>query len=145
EPKSGFSNGHAHFSDHDREYEYLRDSFDFIPEFRVVGDFPVDTHVISALWINMIGHKFDACLDESCYGARLRRIRNEEVIDKNAPKPFHITAIGSFPPYYQHYRKWRSDGLNAIRNELERDRKVVAVSLDLRSYYHLLDPTAITS
>lgn len=145
EPKSGVSNGHAHFSDHDREYEYLRDSFDFIPEFRVVGDFPVDTHVISALWINMIGHKFDACLDESCYGARLRRIRNEEVIDKNAPKPFHITAIGSFPPYYQHYRKWRSDGLNAIRNELERDRKVVAVSLDLRSYYHLLDPTAITS
>ncbi|MGG4774550.1 RNA-directed DNA polymerase [Paenalcaligenes sp. Me52] len=145
EPKEEVSNGHTHFSDHDREFEHLKESYDIELEFRIVGDFPVDTHIISALWINMVGHKFDACLDDSCYGARLRRIRNEEVIDKKAEKPFHITAIGSFAPYYQHYQKWRADGLNAIRNELEQDRKVVAVSLDLRSYYHLLDPMMVTS
>ena len=92
----------------------------------------------------MVGHKFDACLGESCYGARLRRVRNDEVIDKNAPRPFHITAIGSFSPYYQPYQKWRSDGLQAIRAELERDKNVVAASLDLRSYYHLLDPECIS-
>ncbi len=145
EPKSNFSNGHTHFSDHDREFEYLTEFYDIEPEFRIVGDFPINTHVISALWINMVGHKFDACLDDTCYGSRLRRVRNEKVIDKKAEKPFHITAIGSFSPYYQHYQKWRADGLNAIRNELEQDRKVVAVSLDLRSYYHLLDPIMIVS
>tara|TARA_R110001583_G_C5669615_1_gene410591 strand:- start:5 stop:2020 length:2016 start_codon:yes stop_codon:yes gene_type:complete len=145
EPKAGVANGHTHFSDHDREFEYLCEYNDLVPEFRIVGDFPVDAHVLSALWINMVGHQFDSCLDDSCYGARLRRIRDEEVIDKKAPKPFHITAIGSFTPYYQPYQKWRSDGLNAIRDELEKDRKVVAVSLDLRSYYHLLDPAIIAS
>lgn len=139
------SNGHTYFSDQDRNFQSLCKHNELVPEFRIVGDFPVDAHVISALWINMIGHKFDACLDETCYGARLRRVRNENLIDKNAPKPFHITAIGSFPPYYQHYRKWRADGLNAIRFELEKDRKVIAVSLDLRSYYHLLDPKVISS
>ncbi|MBU2966364.1 RNA-directed DNA polymerase [Amphritea sp. 2_MG-2023] len=145
DPKKDMKNGHTHFSDHDREYEYLCEYNKLIPEFRIVGDFPVDAHVLSALWINMVGHKFDSCLDDSCYGARVRRIRNEEIIDKKAPKPFHITAIGSFAPYYQPYKKWRSDGLNAIRDELEKDRKVVAVSLDLRSYYHLLDPSVIAA
>jgi hypothetical protein len=144
DPKPGQLNGHAHFSDQNRGFEAILQFNTIKPEFRVVGDFPVDTHVLSALWINMVGHKFDACLDESCYGARLRRVRNDEVIDKLAPRPFHITAIGSFAPYYQPYQKWRSDGLQAIRDELERGKKVVAASLDLRSYYHLLDPESIS-
>ena len=84
-----------------------------------MGDFPVDTHIISALWINMIGHKFDAKLSDSCYGARLKRIRNEELFSKDDGKPFHISSIGSFVPYFQPYQKWRSDGLKAIRDELE--------------------------
>ena len=36
----------------------------------------------------------------------------------------------------------RSDGLKAIRDELEKDRDVIAVSLDLKSYYHFIDPMA---
>ncbi len=115
------------------------------PEFRVIGDFPVDAHILSALWINTVGHKFDACLDDSCYGARLKRIRNDELLDKNAPRQFHISSIGSFAPYYQPYQKWRSDGLKAIRGELEKERDVIAVSLDLKSYYHLIDPMALAS
>lgn len=95
-----------------------------------------------ALWINMIGHKFDACLnDDDIYGARLKRIRDDEGI--NAGHPFHITAIGSFQPYYQPYQKWRQDGLNAIRTQLENDRDVIAVSLDLKGYYHYIDPSFI--
>lgn len=144
-PINAKANGHSHFSDQDRGFEAIKQFNTIKPEFRVVGDFPVDTHVLSALWINMVGHKFDACLDDSCYGARLRRVRNDEVIDKKAPRPFHITAIGSFAPYYQPYQKWRSDGLQAIRTELERDKNVVAASLDLRSYYHLLDPECISA
>lgn len=33
-------------------------------------------------------------------------------------------------------------GLKAIRDELEKDRDVIAVSLDLKSYYHFIDPMA---
>ena len=133
--------GHAHFSDTERAFSNLQENYTLVPEFRIVGDFPVEAHVISALWINMIGHKFDACLDDACYGSRLRRIRSEEQLDKKAPKPFHIAAHTSFEPYYEPYKRWRQNGLNAIRSELAQDRKVVAVSMDLRSYYHQIDPT----
>lgn len=144
-PDPDAQNGHTHFSDPAKAFKHLLQTHDLTPEFRIVGDFPVDTHIISALWVNMIGHKFDACLAESCYGSRLKRIRDEESLDKKAPKPFHVTAIGSFAPYFQPYQKWRNDGLKAIRNELEQKRQVVAVSLDLRSYFHLIDPAFIAA
>ena len=140
DPKNEKGNGHVHFSEPERAFDSLCEKHDLKPEFRIIGDFPVDAHILSALWINMVGHKFDACLDETSYGSRLRRVRSEETLDKAAQKPFHISAIGSFQPYFQPYQRWRNDGLKSIRNELENERKVIAVSLDLRSYYHLIDP-----
>lgn len=140
ERKDGAPSGHAHFSDADRAFESLLTGHDLTPGFRIVGDFPVDAHVISALWINKVGHKLDACLDEAAYGSRLRRVRTEELAGEQKQRPFHITAVGSFEPYYQPYQRWRTDGLKAIRLELENERDVVAVSLDLRSFYHQVDP-----
>ncbi|WP_295554850.1 RNA-directed DNA polymerase [uncultured Stenotrophomonas sp.] len=132
--------GHVHFSNSKRNFENIKNSFDVIPDFRVIGDFPVEAHILSALWINFIGHKLDAKLSKACYGARLRRVRP----DGDGAGNFHSRSIGSFPPYFQAYQKWRSDGLNAIRRELETDKHVIAVSLDLKSYYHTVDPGAIS-
>lgn len=143
--KDSNEDGHVHFSKPERAVENLFKNYNITPEFRIVGDFPVDTHIISALWVNMIGQQFDAKLDDSCYGARLKRIRNDELFAEDDDKPFHISSIGSFVPYFQPYQKWRSDGLEAIRDELEKGRDVIAVSLDLKSYYHFIDPMAISS
>lgn len=139
EKGSGHS-GHVHFSNPDRAFAILSNDKQLVPEFRIIGDFSVDMHIISALWINMIGHKFDACLDECCYGARLRRFNGESDIETDK-KPFHITSYTSFVPYYKPYKQWRGNGLNTIRSEIKQDRKIIAVSLDLRSYYHFIDPS----
>lgn len=138
-------NGHVHFSNPDRAVEHLLKQRDITPEFRIVGDFPVDSHIISALWINTIGHKFDSKLEDTCYGARLKRIRNDEIQFESKDLEFHISSIGSFIPYFQPYQKWRNDGLKSIRGELEKDRDIIAVSLDLKSYYHFIDPLALVS
>lgn len=143
--KDALANGHVHFSDPHRTVEHLFHHHDLTPEFRVVGDFPINTHILSALWINTVGHKLDARLADSCYGARLRRIRNDELFSESQDKPFHISAIGSFAPYFKPYQQWRNDGLKAIRSELEQDREIIAVSLDLKSFYHFIDPLAIAS
>lgn len=140
ECKKDAPTSHAHFSDASRAFESLLVRHDLTPGFRIIGDFPVDAHIISALWINMVGHKLDACLDRTAYGSRLRRVRTEDLAGGQQQRPFHITAVGSFEPYYHPYQRWRSDGLKAIRAELESGRDVVAVSLDLRSFYHQIDP-----
>ncbi|WP_313145452.1 RNA-directed DNA polymerase [Stenotrophomonas sp.] len=135
--------GHIHYSDPKRNAEHIQRHSDIVPDFRVIGDFPVETHVISAIWMGFIGHKLDAALGSCCYGARLRRINQGSLAN---PDPmldigeFHSKAIGSFPPYFQAYQRWRSDGLDAIRSEVKAGREVVAASLDLKSYYHQIDP-----
>jgi len=144
-PKNGNSNGHIHFANKAKAFEYACRFNSLVPDFRIVGEFPVKTHILSALWINMVGHKFDACLnDNDVYGARLKRLKSS---DDNADDslPFHISSIGSFKSYYGPYQKWRSDGLTAIRSELKEKRPVVAVSLDLKSFYHSIDPNFITT
>lgn len=107
-------------------------------EFRPVARFSVDMYVTCALWVNSIGHLFDACLARSARGTRLRRVGPRHAA---CPRPYHITAPGSFKPYFYAYQKWREDGLNAIKRELEQRRRVVAITMDLKSFYHSIDPS----
>lgn len=141
--KRAVSEGHSFFSDPARAFESLCASHDLTPEFRLIGDFPVEMHVMSALWINLVGHKFDAVLTKSAYGSRLRRYRPESGVPKGSVGDYHLEAVGSFQPYFGPYKEWRSRGLNSIRSELEAGHAVVAISMDLTSYYHRVDPIFI--
>ena len=138
--KSSTSDAHGFFSDPARAFQHLCASHDLTPEFRLIGDFPVEMHVLSALWINLVGHKFDAVLSKSAYGSRLRRHRPEPGAPRGHVGNYHIESVGSFQPYFGPYKEWRSRGLKAIRTELEAGHAVVAISMDLTSYYHRVDP-----
>jgi hypothetical protein len=141
--KAAVAEGHSFFSDPARAFERLCASHELTPEFRLIGDFPVEMHVLSALWINLVGHKFDAVLTKSAHGSRLRRYRPEPGAPKGSVGNYHLEAVGSFQPYFEPYKEWRNRGLTAIRSELEAGHSVVAISMDLTSYYHRVDPSFI--
>jgi len=141
--KGATPDGHGFFSDPARASERLHATHDLTPEFRLVGDFPVAMHVLSALWINLVGHKFDAVLSKSSYGSRLRRYRSEPGTPKGTLGSYHLEGIGSFQPYFQPYKEWRNRGLQAIRKELETEQAVIAISMDITSFYHRIDPSFI--
>lgn len=101
-------------------------------EFRPMAAFNVNMHIVCALWTNHVGEKLDACLDDSALGARLRRI--------SSTKEYHQTVWQSFEPYFQSYKKWRDDGFAAIRREVKDGKKVVALTMDFRRFFHKIDP-----
>lgn len=134
----------AHFSvsNPDDAWDVMLESLDDkqpTAEFRPVAFFTVNMYVVCALWVNLVGHMFDACLDRSARGSRLRRLRQS---DEELPEcgSYHLTAPGSFKPYFNCYKEWREKGLRAIRQELAEDRKVVAITMDLKAFYHNVDP-----
>jgi len=141
--KKTMNDAHGFFSDPDRAFANLCEISTLKPEFRLIGDFPIEMHVLSALWINTVGHKFDEVLSRSAYGSRLRRYRSESGDETPVVGNYHIEAIGSFQPYFGPYKRWRENGLSAIRTELQADRSVIAISMDLTSFYHRIDPTFI--
>lgn len=101
-------------------------------EFRPMADFTVDMHVVCAIWIDHVGEKLDACLDDSALGARLRRI--------STTNEYHRTVWQSFQPYFQSYKQWRDAGFAAIRREVNDGRRVVALTMDFRRFFHKIDP-----
>ena len=101
-------------------------------EFRLMAKCSIDFHVVSALWMIQIGSKFEKSLSDNVYGSRLRRDRNGS---------FSLGALGSFQSYLKPFRDWRDGGIKAMRTALDDDKKIVAVTADVSSFYHELRPS----
>lgn len=112
-----------------------------VATFRLVGCHPVEYHVLSALWITKVGHKFDALLKEHAYGTRLRRKR---VRGKHLGKVTEL-SMGSLEPYPRAFRTWRANGFTAIKIALKAEQSVVALTADIQSFYHRIDPSYLAS
>lgn len=101
-------------------------------EFRVMAQCSVDFHVLSALWMLEVGHLFDAQLTGCAYGNRLRRTQDGRGINK--------LSLGSFQPYLKPFRDWRDKGIATMRGALDTGKKIVALTADVSSFYHELNP-----
>lgn len=100
-------------------------------EFRVMAQCSIDFHVLSTLWILKVAHLFDAKLTSCAMGNRLRRAQDDTQINE--------LSLGSFEPYLMPFRKWRDNGIKAMRAALEEDKNIVALTADVASFYHELN------
>jgi hypothetical protein len=100
-------------------------------EFRVMAKCSMDFHVLSTLWMLKIGYQFDAKLTACAYGNRLRRTKDGQHINP--------LSLGSFQPYLKPFRDWRDKGIEAMRTALNADKKLVALTADVSSFYHELN------
>lgn len=101
-------------------------------EFRVMAKCSLDFHVLSTLWMMKVGHLFDAKLTGCAYGNRLRRTQDRKHINR--------LSLGSFQPYLKPFRDWRDKGIAAMRTALEAEKKIIALTADVSSFYHELNP-----
>lgn len=100
-------------------------------EFRLMAQPSMDFHVLSALWMLQVGCHYDKNLDDCAYGSRLRRTTKGE---------FNERSLGSFKPYLKPFRDWRNGGISAMRSALESKKSIVALTADVSSFYHELNP-----
>jgi len=100
-------------------------------EFRIMAKPSLDFHVLSALWMLKVGHIYDAALTDCAYGNRLRRSHDDSV---------NPLSLGSFKPYLKPFREWRDGGIRAMRDALSAKKEVVALTADVSSFYHKLNP-----
>ncbi|WP_417536598.1 reverse transcriptase domain-containing protein [Methylophaga sp.] len=102
-----------------------------VAEFRLMARCSIDFHVLSALWMLKVGHLFDEQLSANVYGSRLRRTIDNEVNE---------LSLGSFKQYLKPFRDWRDGAIKTMRTALDEKKKVLALTADVSSFYHRLDP-----
>jgi hypothetical protein len=143
-PKSGLEppeQPEAHFSSTDR-FEAWRTAWakskDPEPvKFREVLDGSVNLQILSALWCTTVGGAFDLPLNRShVFGSRLRRFGG-------VPESARTINTNCFPLFHYYpaaYGAWQKSGLRKIRNALAEAEPIIAITMDLRAYYHQIDP-----
>ena len=102
-----------------------------VAEFRLMAECSLDFHVLSALWMMKVGAEFDKKLSDNVYGSRFRRRQNGDI---------NKFSLGSFKSYLKPFRDWRDGGIKAMRSALADDKKIVALTADVTSFYHELNP-----
>ena len=107
-------------------------------EFRVMAACSIDFHVLSTLWMLKVGHLFDAKLTDCAYGNRLRR-------KGGGDSEVNELSLGTFKPYLKPFRDWRDKGIEAMQTALKDGKKIVALTADITSYYHQLNPAFMQS
>lgn len=105
-------------------------------EFRLMADVSMDFHVLSSLWVMSVGQVLEGALSDHAMGSRLRRTRSGN---------YNPYSLGSFKPYFHPYKTWREGGIRAMKEALDRGEPVIAVTADIRSFYHNLNPEFLTS
>ncbi|MBX3160525.1 MAG: hypothetical protein KF773_31460 [Deltaproteobacteria bacterium] len=131
---------HRYFSEPQVAFKQLLRADDLVPEFRTAIRARVDAYVLTALWINLIGHRFEARLESCVYASRMKR----KARDFNGYRSYNLQALGTYEAYADPYKRWRNDGFRTLRREIEAKNSVIALSLDIDSYYHNIDPTFLS-
>lgn len=97
--------------------------------FRQVITPTVDFQVISALWIMKVGHLYDRLIDRKySYAHKIRRVGSRGPVAEESRSLFEAYIYG--------YQQWRSRGLRAMKDALERNTPITAVTMDIRAFYH---------
>lgn len=89
-------------------------------------DLPIELHIISVLWINKYGYKFDSELLDVCKGNRL-------IINKD--KTDVTKSSGVFKPYFTQYQKWRDKSIETAGHLLNNKKNALFINLDIKEYF----------
>ncbi|MDX2079413.1 MAG: RNA-directed DNA polymerase [Terrimicrobiaceae bacterium] len=149
QPKAVFTSppthtkNHFYVTDARERWRFHKKEKGTLAHFRTMAVPSIDFQILSMLWIMRAGHLLDQCLLPSCRGNRLKRHSDFSAEPSDGQAQFDNDGPQIFRPYYFAYRNWRKDGLKAIERELENDNRVIAVTMDLKSYYHQIDPAVL--
>ena len=88
---------------------------------------PIELHIISVLWINEYGFKFDAELPKECKGNRL-------LLNKDKTSVINNSSL--FKPYFTQYQKWRDESIIVAQNLLNEEKNALFINLDIKDYFH---------
>jgi Reverse transcriptase (RNA-dependent DNA polymerase). len=111
--------------------------------FRIIGQLPVDLHVISSLWIEKVGCHLEEKITNNSYGCRLKRKSQSEGNfvsdssgDSNRIDPLDL---GHFRPYFQDYKNWQARGLEEAKKAISNGKDIIVITTDVKKFYHSID------
>ena len=96
-------------------------------------DLCIEGHILSVLWLLLIGYSIDSNIYEHSYGNRISRTLINELSNKPAYSPY------LFEPYFVQYESWRDKALLKAKSQLNLGNDVFVLTLDIKRFYYSLN------
>jgi len=132
------SEKHVHFFSSSQKHHKVTEEESVELKFRKVINADINFHIVSALWIAKVGQYIDEKFGHDIYGSRLVRIKPTNTSSCEfdvSSQEYNIDSSRIFDPYQYRYQSWRNNSFKAIR-KLHKTSSVVAVTMDITSFYH---------
>ena len=101
----------------------------------------INFQIISALWVMLVGHLYDASLDSKIsFGNRIRRSKYAASDPRINVSGINLSTPSLFAPYFSAYRDWREHGLKTMEDALQREESILAITMDIEKFYHRVSP-----
>lgn len=113
-------------------------------DFRILGKHSIHFHVLSSLWIEKVGYELEQFVSDNSYGCRLRSAYKESN-DCEKEERYLRGRFGHFKSYLPAYQTWQHNGIEEISEALKSNKKIIAVTADLKKFYHRIDCSFISS
>ena len=113
-------------------------------DFRILGKHSVHFHVLSSLWLEKVGYELEQSVSENSYGCRLRSAYKKNN-DEEKEERYLRSRYGHFKSYLPAYQTWQHNGIEEISKALKVNKKIIAVTADLKKFYHRIDSSFISS
>lgn len=95
--------------------------------FRVMENCSIGMHVLSALWVMVIGHTLQKNMHVEPYANRIRETKEGKVNKR---------AIGSFEQYWAGYQEWQGQSVAALESLINEGKEAISFCADFKSYFH---------
>lgn len=117
-----------------------------VEKYNCIIDAPIEIHVLSVIWLMKVGVLLSKYISNDNYAYRLCTttcgvaskdgLSDEEVSVKTASELKIQDGLGLYLPYFSGYKAWRDNGLDKAIRELDENRPVILLSLDITGYYY---------
>lgn len=104
-----------------------------VNEIQYFIDMNVEGHIISTIWLMIIGYKLDDLIYEHSYGNRIRKRMREEFSKESSFTPY------LFEPYFEQYESWRDLALKKAMDCLQNAQDTLIITMDIKRYFYSVD------
>lgn len=99
-----------------------------VKDVNVVIVAPIEIHILSTLWVMLIGIKLSKCIGDDNYAYLLEY----KDADRKEIKP----GLKLYKPYFYGYQQWRDNAHHTAKLLLQEHKNASIVSLDIQRYYY---------
>lgn len=106
-----------------------------IEKYNYLIDAPIEVYIISVLWLMKVAPHYTHKISKDNYAYRFKIRKKEDEDDEDTL----VDSITTYQPYFNGYKEWRDNAIDAAYHLLDKHNDATIVCLDIERYFYSMN------